>query len=107
MTHQPTSPDLTASTRKAHIRNHIWALLEDQRVAVFPRPIKGRIPNFRGAEQAATHLLALPEVAAARVLKINPDAPQRPLRYRALRAGKTVLVPTPRLRAGFFLLDPV
>jgi 5-formyltetrahydrofolate cyclo-ligase len=37
---------------------------------------------------------------------MNPDSPQRPLRYRALQAGKRVLVPTPRLRGGFFLLDP-
>src|SRR5918995_155332 len=42
----------------------------------------------------------------ARVVKVNPDAPQRGVRFRALRAGKTLLMPTPRLRAGFWLLDP-
>ena len=37
---------------------------------------------------------------------MNPDAPQRPVREAALRRGITVFVPTPRLRAGFKMLDP-
>jgi 5-formyltetrahydrofolate cyclo-ligase len=40
------------------------------------------------------------------VVKVNPDAPQRGVRFRALRQGKTLLMPTPRLREGFLLLDP-
>jgi 5-formyltetrahydrofolate cyclo-ligase len=40
------------------------------------------------------------------VVKVNPDAPQRGVRHRALRQGKVLLMPTPRLRAGFLLLDP-
>jgi 5-formyltetrahydrofolate cyclo-ligase len=91
---------------KARLRERIWALLEAQGIATFPRPVAGRIPNFRGAEQAAARLAATPVFAAAQTVKINPDAPQRPLRYQALQAGKRVLVPTPRLRGGFYLLDP-
>jgi len=95
-----------AAAAKAATRERVWTRLEAEGLAGFPKPITGRIPNFRGAEQAAERLIASEPFAAARTVKINPDAPQRPLRLRALRAGKRVLVPTPRLRGGFFLLDP-
>ncbi|HZU07079.1 MAG TPA: 5-formyltetrahydrofolate cyclo-ligase [Chloroflexota bacterium] len=101
-----TATQTPQAAEKAWIRERIWALLEAQGIATFPRPVAGRIPNFRGAEQAAARLTATPAFAAARTVKINPDAPQRPLRYQALQAGKRVLVPTPRLRGGFYLLDP-
>jgi 5-formyltetrahydrofolate cyclo-ligase len=95
-----------AASAKAATRERVWSRLEAEGLAGFPKPIAGRIPSFRGAEQAAERLLASAPFAAARTVKINPDAPQRPLRFRALRAGKRVLVPTPRLCGGFFLLDP-
>jgi 5-formyltetrahydrofolate cyclo-ligase len=60
----------------------------------------------RDADAAAQRLAEIPEWEAARVVKVNPDAPQRGVRFRALRAGKVLLMPTPRLREGFLLLDP-
>ncbi len=51
-------------------------------------------------------LSGLKEFKVAKLIKVNPDAPQRKVRELALRSGKTVLVPTPRLRGEFFLLDP-
>ncbi len=86
----------------------MWALLRDRRVARFPFPIEDRIPNFVGAERAAARAAELPEWRRARRLKCNPDAPQRPLRLRALRDGKTVFMAVPRLRAArcFVRLDP-
>lgn len=92
----------TAATAKATTRERVWSRLETEGLAAFPKPIAGRIPNFRGAEQAAERLFTSEPFAAACTVKINPDSPQRPLRVRALRAGKRVLVPTPRLRGGFF-----
>jgi len=80
--------------------------MEEKGVARFPRPIWGRIPNFEGAEKAAERLRVLPIFADSRVVKVNPDAPQRPVREHVLRQGKTLLVPTPRLRRGFLLIDP-
>ena len=47
-----------------------------------------------------------PLLAAAGTIKCNPDAPQRFVRALALERGLRVLVPTPRLRGGFRLLDP-
>ena len=77
-------------------------------MARFPFPVKDRIPNFRGAEQAAARAAALPEWRRARRLKCNPDAPQRALRLRALRDGKIVFMAVPRLAQDrcFLRLDP-
>jgi len=75
-------------------------------MSTFPRPVRGRIPNVRLADAAAERLAQTPEWRAARTVKVNPDAPQRGVRFRALRQGKVLLMPTPRLRAGFLLLDP-
>lgn len=97
-----------ALATKQTLRERIWALLERRRVARFPFPVTGRIPNFEGAEQAAARAAALPEWQRARRLKCNPDAPQRALRLRALREGKTVFVAVPRLtdERCFLRLDP-
>lgn len=86
----------------------MWRLLTRRRVGRFPFPLEDRIPNFTGAERAAERLAALPVWRAARTLKCNPDAPQRPVRLRALRDGKTVYVAVPRLRSAkcFLRLDP-
>jgi len=96
--------DLSAA--KQQIRERVWRLMEEKGVARFPRPIWGRIPNFEGAEKAADRLRALPIFADACVVKVNPDAPQKPVREHVLRQGKTLLVPTPRLRNGFLLINP-
>jgi len=93
---------------KPAIRERVWKLLERRRVGRFPFPLAGRIPNFRGAEAAAARAATLPEWKRARRLKCNPDAPQRPLRLRALREGKIVFMAVPRLRTAncFLRLDP-
>ena len=40
------------------------------------------------------------------MLKVNPDAPQLPVRAMALADGKTLLLPSPRLRSAFLLISP-
>jgi len=69
---------------------------------------KGRVPNFAGASEAAARLASLPEWRAARVVKSNPDAPQLPVRARALADGKLLYMAVPRLtdERPFVLLDP-
>ncbi|HYE91650.1 MAG TPA: 5-formyltetrahydrofolate cyclo-ligase [Terriglobales bacterium] len=98
---------MSAPTKDA-IRRRVWRRLAEARVARFPFPIAGRIPNFIGAEAAAARAAALPEWRRARRLKCNPDAPQRPVRLRALRDGKIVFMAVPRLTAArcFIRLDP-
>lgn len=95
-----------ASEAKAAIRRRVWEEMERQNIASFPRPVFGRIPNFVGAESAARRLAALPEFREAEVVKVNPDAPQRPVRELVLKLGKVLLMPTPRLRSGFVILEP-
>jgi len=93
---------------KQALRERMWALLASRGVGRFPMPLDDRIPNFVGAEAAAALAAALPEWQAARRLKCNPDAPQRPVRLRALREGKRVFMAVPRLRDArcFLRLDP-
>jgi 5-formyltetrahydrofolate cyclo-ligase len=91
---------------KSAARQWVWDRLGAEGVARFPFPPHGRIPNFAGAEVAAARLLDIEPWKSATAIKVNPDAPQRPLRANALRRGSTVFVPTPRLRGGFKKLDP-
>jgi 5-formyltetrahydrofolate cyclo-ligase len=92
--------------QKAEARTAVWDTLEAEGVARFPFPPHGRIPNFEGAAAAAERLFETTPLSDAHTLKVNPDAPQRFVRIEALRRGRVVFVPTPRLRAGFKRLDP-
>ena len=91
---------------KAAARKAVWDLLQKKKVARFPFPPHGRIPNFAGARQAAERLLAHPVFKRVRVIKVNPDSPQRWVRQLALERGITVITPTPRLKGAFRKLDP-
>ncbi|MQA13996.1 MAG: 5-formyltetrahydrofolate cyclo-ligase [Pseudonocardiaceae bacterium] len=98
-------PELLA--RKSELREQVWSELRERRQARFPGAY-GRIPNFVGAEAAADRLAATDVWRRARTVKCNPDAPQWPVRQRALQDGKVVYMAVPRLAepAPFFLLDP-
>jgi 5-formyltetrahydrofolate cyclo-ligase len=91
---------------KSAAREAVWNALERERVARFPFPPHGRIPNFAGAREAAERLFESDLVRGVRRIKVNPDAPQRYVREMALRRGMTVVVATPRLRGGFREFDP-
>jgi len=92
---------------KIEIRNHVWKLLQKRKAARFPGA-DGRIPNFIGAEACAKQLGEIPYWNAAKILKSNPDSPQRAIRQRALAEGKIVYMAVPRLRSDkpFIELDP-
>jgi 5-formyltetrahydrofolate cyclo-ligase len=93
-------------TEKEKAREAVWTLLERKGEARFPGA-RGRIPNFRGAEDAARRLADLPAWRAARVIKANPDAPQLPARALALDERKRLYMAVPRLRdrRPFLFLD--
>ena len=97
---------LSIKEEKQAIRKRIWRLLEEKGVARFPRPVYGRIPNFEGADKAAEKLFKTRLWWETSIVKVNPDSPQRPIRYRALIEGKRIVMATPRLQKGFLLLDP-
>lgn len=89
---------------KEQIRQKIWDHLTKEKLGRFPFPLHNRIPNFKGAEKAAAFVFTLPAYKEGKVIKVNPDAPQKPIREQVLLDGKTLLVPTPRLRAGFIMV---
>ncbi|MGN7175700.1 5-formyltetrahydrofolate cyclo-ligase [Cytobacillus sp. SAFR-174] len=91
---------------KKEIREYIWNFLEENKLGRFPFPLTNRIPNFKGAEKAAAFVFTMPEYKEAKVIKVNPDSPQLPVRTQILKDGKTLLVPTPRLKAGFIMVKP-
>ncbi len=88
------------------IRQAVWGKLMETGVARSPLPVYGRIPNFAGAEKAAYRLTRSREFIYARVVKVCPDSPQRTVRLEVLKQGKILIMPTPRIREGFLLLDP-
>ena len=92
---------------KEEIRKAVWEAMEEARVT-HTRKVHGRIPHFRGCEAAAERVGELDAWNAARVIKGNPDKPQRPLRQKALEEGKVFYMAVPRLRAErcFLELDP-
>lgn len=92
---------------KQKIRERIWKLLEQKKASRFPGA-RGRIPNFVGSESCARWLNELPEWQNAKIIKSNPDSPQRQIRYQALKEGKIVYMAVPRLASTkpFIELDP-
>lgn len=92
---------------KNEIRKKIWSRLQEEKVARFPG-VEGRIPNFIGAEVCAPVLSQLQFWRNARVLKANPDSPQRAIRQKALEEGKIIYMAVPRLSSAkpFIELDP-
>ncbi|MBQ0983677.1 5-formyltetrahydrofolate cyclo-ligase [Streptomyces sp. F63] len=92
---------------KQRIRRQVWDALTKAN-AVHDTSVYGRIPNFKGAEQAAARLASLPQWRAARVVKAVPDKAQLAVRAMALADGKTVFMAVPKLATPrpFYLLDP-
>jgi 5-formyltetrahydrofolate cyclo-ligase len=92
---------------KEEFRQNIWRLLQEHKVTRFPGA-EGKIPNFIGAEACAKRLAETSYWQAAKVLKVNPDSPQRAIRQRALTEGKILYMAVPRLISGkpFIELDP-
>ncbi|WP_407270468.1 5-formyltetrahydrofolate cyclo-ligase [Radiobacillus sp. PE A8.2] len=91
---------------KQDIRESKWQYLTDHKLGRFPFPLQNRIPNFKGAERAAEFVTTIPDYKYAEVIKVNPDAPQLPIRAQIIKDGKVLLVPTPRLKAGFIMVKP-
>ncbi|KAG5839278.1 hypothetical protein ANANG_G00203340 [Anguilla anguilla] len=89
-----------AEASKWEIRQKVWDYIEAKNLANFPRPVHNRIPNFKGAERACAHVSNLEIFHRTSEIKVDPDKPLEGARLAVLQAGKTLLVPTPRLRTG-------
>ena len=78
----------------------MWEYLEKNKLVNFPRPVFGRIPNFKGAEKAATKLLELEEFKTAKSVEVNPDKPLEASRALVVENDKILYVPVPQLQEG-------
>jgi len=94
------------SISKQEIREKIWRLMEEKNIAKFPRPVYGRIPNFKGNIIAASKFIKHILFRNAKIIFCNPDSPQRPIREAVLKYRKTLVMATPRLREGFIIIEP-
>ncbi|MFB6357278.1 MAG: 5-formyltetrahydrofolate cyclo-ligase, partial [bacterium] len=69
---------------KQDLREEIWTALTAAGETLFPGA-EGRIPNFKGREDARDVLVKTDAYRRAETIKINPDSPQKPVRKQALR----------------------
>ncbi|HEX6077888.1 MAG TPA: 5-formyltetrahydrofolate cyclo-ligase [Micromonosporaceae bacterium] len=98
--------DTSNERAKQDVREKVWALLEHEGAA--PLGVHGHIPDFAGADRAASRLAGLDVWQRSTVVKANPDRAQLPVRVRALHDGKLVYMAVPRLAKAepFYVLDP-
>ncbi len=87
---------------KDAIRRQIWDMLAAGRSPVDPY---GRIPLFEGQNRAAERLRRWPLYRGAQCLMVAPDEALLQVRANALRDWKRLVVATPGLDDGFYLLD--
>ncbi|MEN6330260.1 MAG: 5-formyltetrahydrofolate cyclo-ligase [Methanobacteriaceae archaeon] len=88
------------------LRMKIWKFLDDSDLIRGSKSAKGRIPNFKGANEAALNLRKTEEWQQSRTIFCSPDSAQREVRENALQDGKYLIVASPKLEEGYFLLDP-
>ncbi|MFD5661382.1 5-formyltetrahydrofolate cyclo-ligase [Streptomyces hirsutus] len=81
---------------KQAVRTQVWDTLTAAD-AIHDPSVHGRMPHFKGTEQAAVRLAELPAWQRAGVVKAVPDKAQLPVRVRALEEGKTVYMAVPKL----------
>jgi len=95
-----------ANPAKQAVRERVWSQLE--RGGIVEPGVRGYIPAFEGADQAAERLAGLRVWQHAQILEVVPDRAQLPVRIRALEDGKLVYMAAPKLAAAepFYLLDP-
>ncbi|KAK4875414.1 hypothetical protein RN001_011836 [Aquatica leii] len=98
-----SKPNITEKDKevtKYSIRKRVWEHLERNGFSSFPRPVYGRIPNFKGCEDAAAKLSSIDAYNNCQSIEVNPDKPQEAARILALENNKNLYVPVPRLKEG-------
>lgn len=91
---------------KQAVREEVWSRLEH--AAVVPPGVRGHIPDFIGAQEAAAHLASLTQWQTSEVIKCNPDRAQLPVRTLALTENKLVYMAVPKIAdiRPFYVLNP-
>ena len=88
---------------KKEVRNYIWKKIEP--FADFPFPVKGRIPNFKGAPRACSRIRELDAYMKYDAVFSAPDSPLKKARQIALEDGKWLIAAKPHLKGLVILKD--
>ncbi len=92
-------------TSKEEIREYVWNMMVREKIAAFPLPPHGRIPNFVGAAEASRQVRKLPEYRLARCVFSPPDAVLMSFRRMVLNDGKILAYSTPHMKS-FKMMKP-
>jgi len=84
---------------KETIRNIVWGKLQKEGISHSPY---GRIPPFKGQEEAAELLRKLKIYKNAKKIFVPPDQAQYPVRFNCIEDGKILIMATPGLKDGFY-----
>jgi 5-formyltetrahydrofolate cyclo-ligase len=90
---------------KREVREHVWNLMVNEKLAAFPFPPHGRIPNFVGAAEAGKQIRKLDEYRKAECVFSPPDGVLIPFRRMVLRDGKILAYSTPHMKS-FKMMKP-
>lgn len=82
---------------KERIRNEVWARMGPTS--------HGAIPTFPGQNRAAERLRHLPCYQETKAIMVPPDLAQLQVRINAIVDGKRLIMATPGMRDGFYLLE--
>lgn len=93
--------------QEERIRRVVWDRLKHVAIpdSRFDRELRAFVPDFSGSDEAARRVTDLSEWKNATRVFCAPDNSIERLRYDALAAKKSVLVPTYGLKRGFVHLD--
>lgn len=83
---------------KARVREWVWGEMETRDLARFPRPCRGRIPNFEGSKKTAGILSTVGAYRRAEAVFVGPDLALKACRDRVLEDGKILGFATPGMR---------
>lgn len=92
---------------KQKLRKMIWGVLADYDLLRTSKPCFGRIPDFKGAYNAAWRFKNTLEWQNAETIFSSPDSALRDVRENVLLEGKVLVMATPKLQNGYILLDPL
>jgi len=95
--------ELESAAKRGHHDRRVWRRALRKRVRGLMRHRKHSAD--KRDRQITARLVALPEYASARVVRINQGVGQMRMRLAVLDAGKTLLVPEPELRS-LRIVDP-
>jgi len=79
--------------------------MTQKKIAIFPLPPHGRIPNFSKSKDSARNLSRHPLYQKANCIFSGPDSTLKPLRDQVLLDGKILAYATPHMRA-FKMIKP-